>query len=392
VIAEYDETGTVTAQFVHGSGLGADVGSMICSESIDNGAVDVEWFCYNWRGDVIAVTDGGGAALSSYRYDAFGQVIGSGMPERGFSSKEYNERTSLSYFGARYYDASIGRFISRDPMGFIDGPNEYIYCANNPVFWLDPFGLCRGKNSYATYGSYSSIAMMNSTFGVPLGATSSNLMQDARDVTDALGQVAFDKMYGKTTGMGITLQVLASTTGLDALGDVSNVIYDIKTGQNWKQTGWDFAMALPVLGSLKIIDRVTDAAKAGKKIINAGDSIADATRSGGRVSEGVSNVTDPGNIKQYKQLTRELKQAGLSSEYEAHKLIEKRHGIGNYRETPSVPLKKGAGGHQDITNVLRKDLPYGRRYSSDAVSQSIEKTYQRRDWITAAKEWIKNNF
>ncbi|MEW6536849.1 MAG: RHS repeat-associated core domain-containing protein [Candidatus Auribacterota bacterium] len=64
--------------------------------------------------------------LSSYRYDAFGQVIGSGMPGRGFSSKEYNERTSLSYFGARYYDASIGRFISRDPRGFVDGPNEYI--------------------------------------------------------------------------------------------------------------------------------------------------------------------------------------------------------------------------------------------------------------------------
>ncbi|RJP56927.1 MAG: RHS repeat-associated core domain-containing protein, partial [Candidatus Auribacter fodinae] len=65
--------------------------------------------------------------------DAFGQVIGSGMPGRGFSSKEYNERTSLSYFGARYYDASIGRFISRDPLGFVDGPIEYIYCVNNPL-------------------------------------------------------------------------------------------------------------------------------------------------------------------------------------------------------------------------------------------------------------------
>lgn len=132
--------------------------------------------------------------------------------------------------------------------------------------------------------------MMNSTIGVPLGATSSNHIQDARDVTDALGQVAFDKMYGKTTGMGITLQVLASTTGLDALGDVSNVIYDIKTGQNWKQTVWDAAMVLPVIGAFKVIDRVTDAAKAGKKIINAGDSIADATRAGGKTVEALSDV------------------------------------------------------------------------------------------------------
>ncbi|MEW6536829.1 MAG: RHS repeat-associated core domain-containing protein [Candidatus Auribacterota bacterium] len=158
VIAEYDETGTVTAQFVHGSGLGADVGSMICSESIDNGAVAAEWFCYNWRGDVIAVTDGGGAALSSYRYDAFGQVIGSGMPGRGFSSKEYNDRTSLSYFGARYYDASIGRFISRDPLGFVDGPNEYIYCANNPIGCVDPWGLSARQAQHASSATMGMLA------------------------------------------------------------------------------------------------------------------------------------------------------------------------------------------------------------------------------------------
>jgi hypothetical protein len=48
------------------------------------------------------LTDGGGAVTASYCCNAFGQVIGSGMPEQGFSSKEYNERISLSYFDARY--------------------------------------------------------------------------------------------------------------------------------------------------------------------------------------------------------------------------------------------------------------------------------------------------
>jgi len=99
-------------------------------------------------------------------------------------------------------------------------------------------------------------------------------------------------------------------------------------------------------------------------------------------------VTDSGNIKSYKELQKELRDAGLSRQWEAHKLVEKRHGIGSYRETPAVPLRKGFGGHQDITNQLRKDLPYGTRHSADAVRESIQKTYQRQDWIDAAIKWF----
>jgi uncharacterized protein RhaS with RHS repeats len=35
----------------------------------------------------------------------------------------------------------VGRFISRDPLGFHDGPNRYIYVQNNPINWTDPSGL-----------------------------------------------------------------------------------------------------------------------------------------------------------------------------------------------------------------------------------------------------------
>jgi len=58
-----------------------------------------------------------------------------------FSGKRYDSAVGLYYFGARYYDASSGRFVSRDPMGYIDGPNEYIFVKNNPLYWIDPTGL-----------------------------------------------------------------------------------------------------------------------------------------------------------------------------------------------------------------------------------------------------------
>ena len=48
----------------------------------------------------------------------------------------------------RYYDPSIGRFISNDPIGLVGGLNLHQY-APNPIEWVDPLGLARlggGKN------------------------------------------------------------------------------------------------------------------------------------------------------------------------------------------------------------------------------------------------------
>ena len=134
LIAEYDNGGSVSAQYIHGLGLGHDVGSLICKQTAD----DTQYSFYNYRGDVIDTLIG--ATITSYRYDAFGNLIDSSAPEFGFSSKRYDASTALSYFGARYYDASLGRFISRDPMGYIDGPNMYVYVSNNALFYIDPTG------------------------------------------------------------------------------------------------------------------------------------------------------------------------------------------------------------------------------------------------------------
>jgi RHS repeat-associated protein len=45
----------------------------------------------------------------------------------------------LMHVGARYYDPSIGRFITSDPVQ--DGANWYAYCGNNPLGEVDPEGL-----------------------------------------------------------------------------------------------------------------------------------------------------------------------------------------------------------------------------------------------------------
>jgi hypothetical protein len=47
----------------------------------------------------------------------------------------------MNLLGARYYDSSVGRFLSADPIGLGGGINQFAYCDNDPVNLVDPYGL-----------------------------------------------------------------------------------------------------------------------------------------------------------------------------------------------------------------------------------------------------------
>ena len=61
--------------------------------------------------------------------------------DRLFTSREYDREIDLYYYRARYYDAELWRFISRDPIGIADDVNLYGYVGGNPVNGADPLGL-----------------------------------------------------------------------------------------------------------------------------------------------------------------------------------------------------------------------------------------------------------
>ena len=62
-----------------------------------------------------------------------------------FTGKELDDETDLYYYGARYYDPLIGRFVSADPWsGDLNNPqtlNKYSYVLNNPLRYVDPTGM-----------------------------------------------------------------------------------------------------------------------------------------------------------------------------------------------------------------------------------------------------------
>jgi len=59
-----------------------------------------------------------------------------------FTGKERDKESGLDYFGARYYDSEIGRWLSVDPLGSQrPGLSPYQYCQNNPLSLIDPTGM-----------------------------------------------------------------------------------------------------------------------------------------------------------------------------------------------------------------------------------------------------------
>lgn len=94
-------------------------------------------------------TDENGNVVEVADYFPFGEMrineqFGNYENEYKFTGKEWDEGAGVYYYGARYYDSAIGRFLSKDPWdGNLEDPqslNKYSYVRNNPVRLIDPSG------------------------------------------------------------------------------------------------------------------------------------------------------------------------------------------------------------------------------------------------------------
>ena len=86
-----------------------------------------------------------GAIAQRLEYDAWGNVLtdtSPGFQPFGFAGGLYDPDTKLVRFGARDYDASVGRWTCKDPAGLaLAGPNLFEYVDSSPISATDPSGL-----------------------------------------------------------------------------------------------------------------------------------------------------------------------------------------------------------------------------------------------------------
>jgi RHS repeat-associated protein len=81
--------------------------------------------------------------VNSLSYDTFGvsSATAPGVADRfRYAGYQYDAATGLYYVGARWYDPSQGRWLSRDPLGLAADSNPYRYVSNTPTNAVDPSG------------------------------------------------------------------------------------------------------------------------------------------------------------------------------------------------------------------------------------------------------------
>ncbi len=120
----------------------------------DHQTSNTYYYITDHLGTVHAVTDSSGTVVESYRYSPYGKVLAI-FDENGntilktkignrilFQGREYDWDTGFYYLRARWYDPDTCRWLSKDPIGINGGLNQYVFCGNNPVMFVDPLGLC----------------------------------------------------------------------------------------------------------------------------------------------------------------------------------------------------------------------------------------------------------
>ena len=150
--AEIDGAGGVVSEFVYGTK--ANVPDYV----VKSGAT-YRLFT-DHLGSVRLVVDATtGAIAQRLDYDAFGRVMqdtNPGFQPFGFAGGLYDHQTGLTRFGARDYDATTGRWTSKDPIGFAGGDtNLYGYVVSDPIGGFDPLGLYDGADFLQDLGDFS---------------------------------------------------------------------------------------------------------------------------------------------------------------------------------------------------------------------------------------------
>ena len=135
-IGSMNENGEISELKVLGLGIKGDIGGAIAIE------LQGEVFApiHDLQGNIISIVNTSSEVVEKYEYNAFGEEKSLDYinPWR-FASKRVEE--GLVFFGFRFYDPGLKRWISPDPLGFAESRNVYLYVLNNPINRLDLFGL-----------------------------------------------------------------------------------------------------------------------------------------------------------------------------------------------------------------------------------------------------------
>jgi RHS repeat-associated protein len=322
---------------------------------------------YNRRGDVTAKTDSAGKITYQAKYEAFGKrtsETGETLDRQKSNTKD-EDIPGYANEGFRFRDLETGTFISKDPLGFVDGPNVYAYVVQNPWTKFDPEGLFWSAAINIGFAAWD-------TYQVATGGISGGEYAGRMALTGA-ALVADAATGGMGGGVALRAASVAARAG--------------KVGQ------------MAVKAAIAV-DKADTAVSAGQAVFSAKDAIAEGDYGRAALSAGQVVLSAKNSRENTEQLVDGMKPKNWSPTHSQNQKMtgegEQSHHIiqdaavkdqpgYSYGSAPTTKLEGGShvpGSPHDIANKMQSSLPSSMRGTyggeKDAAYLSLRAAGQNR--------------
>jgi RHS repeat-associated protein len=199
-------------------------------------------------GSTINLTDSTGALKANYSYDPWGKLtlpIDPAPKDKfKFTAEAVDGNAGLLFLRARYYDSTLGRFFSPDPLQSQQVKASYVYAGNTPTRNVDPSGL-----SFDAFLQNYSRAFSDAVGTIPSFAACS---ASGFQATNACTRIGFNQAQ---IAAGQALSPIGFVTGPVAVAYhvTPQIINGTLSNADAAKTVWDLATSFPYSGGLKYL-------------------------------------------------------------------------------------------------------------------------------------------
>ena len=130
-------------------GAGGIGGLLARTDPMQPSLLKTAFYHSDGNGNVTALVSTNGLIVARYHYDPYGNTLAASGPLAEanvyrFSSKEWHANAGLYYYGYRFYEPNLQRWLNRDPVQEFGGLNLYTYVGNDALNEIDLLGLAYG--------------------------------------------------------------------------------------------------------------------------------------------------------------------------------------------------------------------------------------------------------